>query len=126
MKKEEYLQLVDSLNLDKNEYCIISGGVMVMYNLREETQDVDLKITPKLFKNLKQSYTLTPSSKYDNLFELGEKIELKVEEIHFENVAWVDGYPVESLEKTLRWKLENNRPKDKEDIRKIQEYLGKH
>lgn len=123
MKKEEYLKIVDTLNLDKNEYCIISGGVMLMYGLREETGDIDLKVLPKLYEKIKQKYTLTKSPKYSYLYELGENIELAVLDFSSEDVVWIDGYPVESIEKQLEWKLANHRVKDEADIRKIQEYL---
>ena len=38
MDKKEYLKKLDSLNLDKNRYCIISGGVMLLYGLKETTE----------------------------------------------------------------------------------------
>ncbi len=44
MNKIEYLKKINELNLDKEKYCIISGGVMLLYNLREETEDIDIKV----------------------------------------------------------------------------------
>ena len=42
MNKKEFEKYLDSLELDKKEYCIISGGSLLMHNLKEETDDVDL------------------------------------------------------------------------------------
>ena len=30
MNKNEFIEKLDELNLDKNRYCIISGGVMLL------------------------------------------------------------------------------------------------
>ena len=38
-------------------------------------------------------------------------------------IRYVDGYPVESLELQLKWMMKNNREKDKEKIKIIQNYL---
>ena len=36
MKKDEYLEKLDELGLDKSKYCIIAGGVMLMYGLEKK------------------------------------------------------------------------------------------
>ncbi|MDO4282929.1 MAG: hypothetical protein Q4D02_04755 [Clostridia bacterium] len=123
MKKQEFLKTIDGLNLDKQKYCIISGGVMLMYGLREETEDIDLKIIPELFDELNQKYATRKSEKFSYLYELTDSIELAVLDFSQDDVVWIDGYPVESLEKQLEWKLANHRLKDEEDIRRIKEYL---
>ena len=46
MNKREYLKKLDELNLDKNRYCVISSGIMLLYGLRETTEDIDIKIRP--------------------------------------------------------------------------------
>jgi hypothetical protein len=75
VKKKEYLKIVDSLGFDKKEFCIISGGTMIMYGLKNETEDVDLKITWKLFNEIKSKYNLKVSDKMPGLYELGDSIE---------------------------------------------------
>ncbi len=126
MKKKEYLEKLDSLGFDKKDYCIISGGVMMMYGLREETEDIDLKITDELYLELANQNLLKKSPKMENLYEYGEFTELKVGGFTRENIHFIDGYPVESLEEQLRWKKENHRKKDEYDISLIEEYLKKH
>ena len=126
MKKKEYLEKLDSLGFDKKNYCIISGGVMMMYDLREETEDIDLKITEELYQELAHQNLLKQSPKMENLYEYGEFTELKVGGFDREKIHLVDGYPVESLEEQLRWKKEHHREKDQKDIALIEEYLKKH
>lgn len=124
MNKEEYIKKLDSLNLDKDRYCIISGGVMLLYGLKEKTEDIDIKVKPDYFEELKERFNLKKSPKYPYLYEIDDETEVAVLDYNYSDVRMVDGYPVESLELQLKWMLENNRPKDKEKIKIIKEYLN--
>ena len=64
MTKKEYLEKLDSLEFDKNKYCIISGGVMLMLGLRDETSDIDLKVKPDYFQELQKKYNFKKSDKF--------------------------------------------------------------
>ncbi len=125
MNKKEFIKKLDSLNLDKNRYCIISGGVMLLYNLKPTTEDIDIKVRPDYFEELKSKYVFKKSTKYDYLYELNDKTEVAVLDYDNNDIRTVDGYPVESLELQLKWMLEQNRLKDKEKIKIIEDYLGK-
>ena len=65
------------------------------------------------------------SNKYSYLYELDDNIEVGVVEFSNNDIEYVYGYPVLSLELELEWKIKNNREKDKEAITKIKEYLDK-
>lgn len=124
MNKKEYLKVIDLLNFDKSEYIIISGGVMLMYGLRETTSDVDLQITPKLFDFINNKYDVKPTNKFNNHYEFDD-IEIIVREFNRDDVEVIDSYPVLSIVKELAWKLENSRAKDEADIFLINEYLSR-
>lgn len=125
MNKKEYTEKLDQLNLDKNRYCIISGGVMLLYGLKESTEDVDIKVRPDYFEELKERFSFKKSPKYSYLYELDDLCEVAVLDYDDIDVRIVDGYPVESLELQLKWMLENNRPKDEEKIKMIKRFLNK-
>jgi len=124
MNKEEYLKKLDSLDLDKERYCIISGGVMLLYGLKDTTEDIDIKIKPDYFEELKTRYSFKKSPKYPYLYELDDACEVAVLDYKKSDIRIVDGYPVESLELQLEWMIKNNRPKDQDKIKKIKEYLN--
>ena len=72
MTKEEYIKKIDELKLDKSRYCIISGGVMLLYGLKETTEDIDIKIKPDYYEEIKKIYNLKKSPKaneYPYLYE---------------------------------------------------------
>lgn len=124
MNKKEFIEKLDTLSLDKKRYCIISGGVMLLYDLKQTTEDIDIKIRPEYFEEHKLKYIFKKSQKYDYLYELDDKTEVAVLDYDDKDIRIVDGYPVESLELQLKWMLEQNRPKDKEKIKIIKTYLN--
>lgn len=123
MDKDAYKANLDKLNIDKSQYCIIAGGVMLLWRLKETTEDIDIKVRPEYFEELKKKFIFKKSTKYPNLYELGDTTEVKVEDFDASNVVTVDGYPTESLELTLKWMLDHNRPKDHEKIKILQKFL---
>ena len=125
MNKKEYIQKLETLQLDKKRYCIISGGVMLLYGLKDTTEDIDIKIKPDYFEELKTRFHFTKSSKYPYLYELEDKCEVAVLDYKKSDIRIVDSYPVESLELQLKWMIENNRKKDQEKIKLIKDFLKK-
>ncbi len=123
MTKQEYLKSLDKLGLDKTKFCIISGGVILMYGLRERTDDIDIKMGREYFEKIRGRFPTRKSPKYDYLYEIADDIEVAVQEFRPKDVVEMDGYLVETLELQLEWKLQNGRAKDREDVEKIQIYL---
>lgn len=126
MNKDEYKKKLDSLGLDKSRYCVISGGTMLLYGLKKTTEDIDIKVKPDYFKELKARFEFKKSPKYPYLWELDDETEVAVLDYNYSDVVIVDGYPAESLELQLKWMLEQNRPKDQKKIETIQKYLNSH
>lgn len=123
MDKRTFLAKLDSLGLDKNRYCIIAGGSMLIRGLKNTTDDIDIEIRPDYFEELEERFTFKKSPKYPYLYSLSDNVEVAVLEYDQEDVEIVDGYPTESLEHFLTWMLENKRSKDKEKIAIIRNYL---
>ena len=74
MNKKEFEKYLDDLGLDKKEYCIISGGSLLMHNLKEETDDVDLYVTQKSFDKLSKKFNVHISGKpFPNHYTVNEK-----------------------------------------------------
>lgn len=124
MNKVEYLHELDKLGLDKSRYCIIAGGVMLLHGLKDSTEDIDIKVQPDYFEELKSRFTFTKSPKpYPDLYELSDTVEVAARK--FDTVEIVDGYPTEPLTEVLAWMKEHKRPKDLEKIKIIENYLKK-
>ena len=63
MNKEELLNLVESLNMPKDEYYILGGGSLVMFGIKDKTADLDLCVSEELFARLKEAYNLDEKDK---------------------------------------------------------------
>ncbi len=125
MNKEEFLKELDKLNLDRNSYCIIASGAMLMHDLISEVSDIDIKTSKELFDILNNKYNMKQSSRYDYVYELNDIFDVNCKNFNRDNIEFVNGYPVEKLEVNLKWMEENKRDKDKEKIRIIKEFLGR-
>ena len=125
MQKELFLKKLDELNLDKNSYCIIASGSMLIYGLCDRCNDIDIRTTKELFDYLNEKYHMKKSTRYDYVYELNDYIDVNCKDFNPNMIEFIDGYPVEKLEVNLKWMEENNREKDKEKIRIIKEFLNK-
>ena len=122
MNKREFEEYLDKLDLDKNEYCIISGGSLLMHNLKEETDDVDLYVTQKQFNNLSKKFNVHRSNKpYPNHYTVNENTEaVLIDNIENEKIYYIDGYPCRSIMDDYHWYKKNARPKDMISSNKIE------
>lgn len=124
MNREELLKLVDSLNLPKTEYYILSSGSMLLYGLREVANDLDLCVSNELFEQLKEKYNLHESDKNEyGFYHISQNIEIVPNSKENFKMEYKDGYPVESLKTVLAFKEKRNAPKDQKDIENIRKYL---
>lgn len=124
MKKEEFMNLVDSLNLDNKDYCIISGGALLLHGLKESTHDVDIYVNENGFNKLNNQFKIEKTD--DNKYKVKENVEcfLRDDEYLEKQRVVVNGYSLQSLEKILELKLELNREKDLEDIKALRKVLN--
>lgn len=123
MNKIEIYKKLQKLNLDKNEYCVFSGAVMVIYGLRDDTPDIDLYVSEKLFKELNKKYDLKPLENIPGYFKLDNNTDITIVNLKDYKIVDIDGYPTLSLEDILAFKKSLNREKDQKDVELITSYL---
>lgn len=125
MNRDQLLNLVDSLELPKEEYYILSSGCMLLYGLRDKAKDLDLCVSTELFKQMVIKFNIDLSSKNEcGFYRLNDLVEVVVNDKENFYRDFKDGYPVESLQSILEYKLNRNAPKDIDDIAKIKNYLN--
>ena len=127
MNKEELLNLLNTLELPKTEYYILSSGSLLLYGLREMAGDLDLCVSNEFFKQLIKKYNLKESDKNEyGFYHISKEIEIVPNSKENFKMEYKDGYPVESLETILVFKEKRNASKDKKDIENIKRYLNKN
>ncbi len=124
MNKEELIELIEKLELPKDEYYILSSGCLALYDLRDKVGDLDLCISNELFEIFKKKYGIKEEDKNEcGFYKLNELVEFVVNDKKNFVRDFRMGYPVEKLEKVLEFKKRMNRPKDLKDINSIKKFL---
>ena len=125
MNKEELKKLVDSLDLPKDEYYILSSGSLALYDLRKNARDLDLCVSKELFKDLKEKFNIDEKDKNScGFYKINDLIECIPEDKKSFTRDFREGYPVETLESILKFKKNLMREKDIEDIENIEKFLN--
>ena len=124
MNKKELLELASTLDIPKEEYCIISGGALVADGLREQTNDLDIDITQKGFDILKEKYSLELVREDIKQYKVTDKIECFLVDKLESDIVYIDNYPCESLISIYNFKKRINREKDQADIFAIEKVLN--
>lgn len=102
MRKQEYLQKLARLGLDREKFCIVAGGAMVLHGIREETGDIDVQMSQEYFEEIKGRFETKKSPKYENLYEIGDKVEVMVGSFRKEDAVEKEGFLVNGLEQELK------------------------
>lgn len=124
MNKEELYKLVEKLKLPITEYCILSGGSLVMHGIRENTNDLDIDITKKDFEIIKKYFRPTLVDENKKLYKIIENIECFLDNNFETDIEFIEGYPCQSLMSVYRLKKKLNREKDQSDIIAIKKVLN--
>ena len=124
MDKQEIIRILQDFPYDPNEYWVITGAAMVLYDIKEQTRDIDLGCSRGLADKLEaDGYLHARTEDGMRWFKLGEQLEV-FEEWLYGGVSRVEGIPVITIEGLLQMKQALGRKKDLEDIRLIRERLS--
>ena len=123
MNRTRLLERLKTLEFDKKDYWLITGGAMVLYELRAETGDIDLGCTREMADALEASgHTPTILKDGTRKFLYGADIEI-FEEWLYDRVELVEDVPVISLNGLLTMKKFLGREKDLRDVKLIEDRL---
>lgn len=124
MDRAELLNRLGELDLDKNEYWLITGGAMVLYGIRNETSDIDLGCTQRLADELEaEGYQVTVMPDGTRKICFAQDVEI-FENWIYGGVEIFDGIPVISLNGLVAMKRAIGREKDMRDIQLIEAFLA--
>ena len=119
MDKNEVIKLLEELNLDKEEYVILSSGSLVIRGVYQKCGDIDLAVSDNAFEYLKNKYNLIP--KENNWYTVTDKIECVVGESPKNEK--IGDYYLQDLYEYYEFVKSRNRDKDKERIKILERYI---
>ena len=123
MNKQEILNTLSEFPYDRNEYWVITGRAMVLYDIRKQTADINLGCSGQLADRLEaDGYLFRRTDDGKRWFRYGEDIEV------FEDWAagateTVCGFRIISIPALIAMKQALGRDKDKTDIGLIRAFL---
>lgn len=120
MGKEEILEKLNNLELDKDKFIVISSASLVVQGIIDKTDDIDLTCSLSYFEEIpweKKTDTLNEEIKYMDVFEMRHSF------YDLEKTIEIDGFKFMNLEKCLEVKKLCNKKKDKKLIEKLDLYL---
>ena len=119
MNKEELIKLIDSLEMNKNDFVVLSSGALVLRGIMDSAGDLDISVTSDGLDYLKSKYSL--KQKENGFYQVNDKIECI--EDNNKNKELVDNYYVEDINDYLNWIKNSKREKDKLRISMVEEYI---
>lgn len=121
MNKEELVELIESLKLDKNEYWILSSGALVIRGIYPDAGDLDIAVTEKGLKELKSNYNLKEKGK--DWYIVNDKIECIVDTKESWKIEKYETFNLQSIEMYYEFLKNSSREKDKARIPLIKDYM---
>ena len=121
MNKEELIKLIESLEIDYEEFWILSSSALLLRDLFPDAGDLDIAVTEKGLEQLKKKYNL--KQKANGWYQVNDKIECVVDTKEPWKIEKIGKYNVQSLEKYLEFLKMSNREKDKVRIELVEKAL---
>mgnify|MGYP000027250584 CR=1 FL=1 len=128
MKKEELINLLNSINVDKEEFWILSSGALVLREIYEDAGDLDIAVTDIGLQQLKNNYSLI--QKDNGWYIVNDKIECvcdgSKDNLKYQPELLGNGYYVQNIYDYLEYLKSSQREKDKLRIPLVEEYINKN
>ena len=119
MNKKEIIDLLEQLNIPKEEYVILSSSALVIREVYDKAGDIDLAVTQKGLEFLKRKYNLI--DKGNNWFTITDRIECVLDEtVKKEKYG---EYYLQDIVQYYEYVKSRNREKDKLRLPELEEYI---
>lgn len=124
MGKDELIELIESLNISKEEFWVLSSSALVIRGLFKDAGDLDIAVTEEGLRQLKNNFNLT--QKENGWYIVTDKVECVLDVKTEGNPEKYGDYYLESLEKYFEYLKNSNREKDKIRYQIVKEELEKN
>lgn len=120
MKKIELINLINSMELDKDCFVVLSSSALVLRGILESANDLDIAVTNKGLERLKDKYNLI--KKDNDWYKVTDDIECVVDNMEGKKEL-LGNYYVQDINDYLEYLKSSNREKDKLRIPMVEEYI---
>lgn len=122
---------INELNMPKDSYVVVGGGILVALGLLGWDEDIDICVAPDVYNHLKSSgwqeekWEDISVLKHD-VYDIGTRFgEWTAKDLLIDAMI-INDIPFMNITKLLQWKREMGRPKDLRHVELIERYLQNH
>lgn len=121
MNRKALTELIDSLGIERSEFCILASGALVIRGIWPDADDLDMTVSPRGFQQLKEKNTIDENE--PGHFSIGDRVEFRVSDKSLWKTETVDGYQLIDIHEYLRRILISEREKDRVRIPTVRKYI---
>lgn len=123
MNKQELINVIEQLGIDREEFWILSSSALVIRDLFPDAGDLDIAVTEKGLKELQSKYNL--KQKENGWYIVNDKVECVLDTKEPWKIEKYNEYNLESLEKYYEYLKNSTREKDIVKYEIVKKYLKK-
>ena len=121
MNKKELLNLIKTLEIDKNEFWVLSSGNLVLRDLLDNANDLDIAVTEKGLEQLKLQFNLV--QKDNGFYYVNDLVECIVKTKDSSMYDKIGDLQLQNLVVYHDWLSTSKREKDKLKYEIVTKYL---
>ena len=121
MNRQELIELIETLEIDKEEFWVLSSGALVLRGIFPDAGDLDIAVTSKGLEQLKNQFNL--KQKDNGFYTVSDKIECVEDTKESWKYERVGDYNVQDINVYLDFLKHSNREKDKARIGLVEDYI---
>lgn len=119
-KKDELIKLIEELNLDKEDFTLLSSSALVFRGVMDDAGDLDIAVTEEGFKKLSNNFQL--KEKGNGFYTVSDNCECIIDAKE-EIKELVDNVYVQDIYNYLEYLYSSEREKDKLRIPMVLSYI---
>lgn len=128
MNKTELIKLINSLEIDTQEFYVVSSGALVLRDILEDASDLDIAVSDIGLKQLKEKFNLTKKTDDNDWFKVCKDVEVVCNgpkgNWNFKP-EFCNGIYVQNINEYYDYLLSSEREKDKKRIPLVNNYINK-
>ena len=122
MNKLALIDLINSINLLKEDFVVLSSGALVLRGILENANDLDIAVTVNGLNKLKENYDLI--LKTNGFYKVNDCVECVLSDM-VGRKELIDDYYVQEIHDYLSYLKQSSREKDKLRIPLVEQYIKK-
>lgn len=120
MNREELLELLNTLQISREEFVILSSSALMLRGIYESCGDLDIAVTEEGLRELNENYSL--KQKDNGWYIVNDKVECILSSMEGKKEK-LDMYYVQDIYDYLKFLEDSDREKDKLRIPLIKQYI---